>query len=728
TKWFYKGNTHVELFNIWRQFPAGDSRLDGLVGPAVTLASEAISSELDTLMADKELRLPSGSFSHKAVCDFSLKTYDEHFERKGPYLHQVLTKATKKSAVVVSTNGTNKEWAIAVSTIGSLLLYHRNQQCNLLQQIMGVYLYGAGCPRKVIEVLSKAGICSSYTNIKRSLIALSNDALKRIRFAVQHWPIIILYDNINMPFTKYDQRILNSETFESGTTATAVIGEDLGAFAQCSNQPPTISPLPVKKTETYPLRSMRVDQSSVEGNSTVLQHIIDDLQLEPSHFENGKKIVVAGDQLTTCRVRTLKAQLKGDDSDYGELRWAVPVVQLFHLQMNFSAMILRTHYGAEGIGGSFAFNAAKLKRKRVNLDKHNFHAVDELIRHTLDAMVLHLWEVVLETKDLEALARTRSKAALNKLVTAGAERILDAYLDPAKQDAMDNVLSKNSALLLRDMLHYVELSDSIKSGDLGRIEEVLKWITIMMQAGSTKNYANELLHLHCGLSYAWTPKAKHAIMSSWLVNTSGKPNRWLPADLYQEHNNLLTKVIHAAKGSSSSWEMLAESISLNIETFGHIATVVGEQFKISNNNARHHTDDASEDVSLIITSLREFGIFEHEPTPLRLGQVETAQDLFKRGVNNLQGGRVSLFRERSAKKDVDMADDTAGLGDADAGMDGVIEHDAGNTDLEDAATNASDASSDKGSDTSSGISSEVDDDDMMDIGYDLEYFEDYLNK
>ncbi|KAI1285145.1 hypothetical protein EDD11_000936, partial [Mortierella claussenii] len=189
------------------------------------------------------------------------------------------------------------------------------------------------------------------------------------------------------------------------------------------------------------------------------------------------------------------------------------------------------------------------------------------------------------------------------------------------------------------MIMYIELADAIKAGDIGRIEEVLKWITIIFQAGSTKNYGNELLRLHCEMQYAWDTEAKRAIMSSWLINTSGDKGRWIPADLYQEHNNLLTKVIHAAKGSNASWEMLAEAISTNIYTFSRIAFQLETQYNIPKNKSWHADVSYEADIERILTSLREHKILD---LACQL-QVQPVKDLIHDGTMNLNGGRIETF-------------------------------------------------------------------------------------
>ncbi|KAG0012513.1 hypothetical protein BGZ82_002575, partial [Podila clonocystis] len=512
----------------------------------------------------------------------------------------------------------------------------------------------------------------------RSLESLTNDAMAQVRHVVKTQSWYLVYDNINFPLRKSDQRSNNVDTFESGTTATVVIGDDLGTVDQlrppfgllrmedlvpddanvlhfkcfcryhlveilrrhnksyqyCSVPIPKKDPLPIKKTMRFPLPSMPINQASVEGNMHVLNDItVGMLQLPPGWFNGGKRIVIAGDQLTVARVRTLKRYWWDDTDDYNKLMWATPVMQLFHLQMLLGHTILRTHFGEATAGGSLAFNVTMLGWKRVKVDKLDFHAVDELLRHTFEAMVLRVWEIVLETDDLDTLAWELGAAGISHMTALNVDTILDRYLNISDSERFGSMASRNAALFIRDMLLYVELSSAIKMGDIGRIEEVLRWLTVMFQAGTTKNYAYELLHLHCGLHYSWPSQMKRAVMSSWLVNTTGKPNRWFPSDLYQEHNNLSIKVIHAAKGSSTPWEMLAKSVSTNIETFNEVAAQLESQYKIPKNRSKHKVVSADEDINKILRSLKEHGILEYECGPK--AATDPVSDLFEDGLVNL---------------------------------------------------------------------------------------------
>jgi hypothetical protein len=101
------------------------------------------------------------------------------------------------------------------------------------------------------------------------------------------------------------------------------------------------------------------------------------------------------------------------------------------------------------------------------------------------------------------------------------------------------------------MVVYTEFCAAIKAGDVERIEEILKRITIMFQAGNHRNYGLELLRFWYNIRHVWSTFRKDAIFSPLLMNTKGLRNQWIPSDLYQEHNNLLIKQTHATMGNVS---------------------------------------------------------------------------------------------------------------------------------------------------------------------------------
>ncbi|KAG0198710.1 hypothetical protein BGX31_004484, partial [Mortierella sp. GBA43] len=269
-----------------------------------------------------------------------------------------------------------------------------------------MYLYAQGCSKSVISVLSHVGLSVSYSSIQNALETLTEDALNTVRAAISEHSWFLLYDNINFLNRKYDQRSDNKNTFENGTTATIVITKGVEKMRQVHDQRPapylgdilpdersnlhfqtvfkfylvkvlqrhyptyerysvsipSMQPLKPEKTEAYPLPAMKIDQSTVEGNVDIIETLMKSvLKLDPKEFSDDM-IIVAGDQLTVSRVGSAKRLRREDVTPFHRLQWAVPVIQLFHLQMLLCFTILRTHRGKTSTPGSLALYVEMLDR------------------------------------------------------------------------------------------------------------------------------------------------------------------------------------------------------------------------------------------------------------------------------------------------------------------------------------------------------------------------------
>jgi hypothetical protein len=558
---------------------------------------------------------------------------------------------------------------------------------------MGLYLYSAGCTRKVIDVLHGAGLCVSFPTINRLLKDLTEDALERIKLAAARDPWLFVYDNINFAKRKYDQRVGNADDFESGTTATIIIGKsltpctahqirdsyshlssvdfmmdeaeedhlkrvsqyhfievlkkNLQGYNLCSTPNIDIHQLTPKKTTTFPLPIMKIDESSLEGNKAVVETIIEEvLGLKEGWFAAGKMVVVAGDLATVKKLRGLKGLRSDERSPYHRLDWALPVAQLFHMQMSLAKTLVHNYRGSVNEQGSLEQLATMLQRRRVFSDNPDFHAMDELLRHVFTATVLRLWEVSSKAKEMSNLNTCSNNAEFSNIVNEKVMEIIDRDLNTSN---IDYTPSRNAILFVRDMLLYMELSSAIKIGDIGRIEKALKWLTIIFHAGSTPHYAQELMHFRCCLNYIWDEQTKVAVLSSMLVNKSGERNGWKATDLYQEHQNRSIKHVHCGRRGDTSFDTLRERVSTNIETFDDAKDRMEEQFKAPRNKRKHAAVSADSAIDDVLTVLRENNILDRDITPCiqeNDGTVD-AKDLLLAGTSVLQDEkRIRAFVEK----------------------------------------------------------------------------------
>ncbi|KAG0316399.1 hypothetical protein BG000_004876, partial [Podila horticola] len=637
---------------------------------------------------DKHLRVERSGFSASSIGKFSVAHINQRLESKAPLIFKILQGLTKKKG---STD--NRQRFLAVPTIGSILAFTQSNRSRYLQLTMGLYLYSAGCTRKVIDTLHGAGLCVSFPTVNRLLENLTEDALKNVKLAAKQDPWLLVYDNINFSKRKYDQRIGNADDFISGTTATMIIGKNLSpgsvhqirdsysrlcstdfmmdeaevdhlrhvsrfhiieelkknlkGYSLCSTPTLELHRLPAERTKTYPLPTMKIDESSLEGNKMVLETVIQEvLGLEKDWFNAGKLVVIAGDLATVRKLRGLKDLRLDEHSPYHRLDWTTPVAQLFHMQMLLAKTILHNYRGSATEQGSLEQLATMLGRKRIFSDNPDFHAMDELLRHVFTATVLRLWEVSMGAEEMQTPEIYSDNVAFSNLVNEKVMEIVDQNINAPN---IESTSSRNARLFLRDMILYMELSSAIKIGDIGRIEKTVKRLAVIFHAGSTPLYAYELMHFHCCIKHVWDEHTKIAVLSSMLVNTSGGQYGWKPTDLYQEHHNRSIKHVYYGRRGDTPFDMLRERVSMNIETFDGIKEQMEKQFQAPSNKRKHAAVSAETDIHDILGILRENDILgrDFNPCARKNEGVAAAKDLFLAGTSALQDKkRIRAFIDK----------------------------------------------------------------------------------
>ncbi|KAF9080001.1 hypothetical protein BGX23_002845 [Mortierella sp. AD031] len=101
--------------------------------------------------------------------------------------------------------------------------------------------------------------------------------------------------------------------------------KNLEGYDLCSTPTVDIHLLTAEKTRTFPLPTMKIDESSLEGNKNVVETVIEEvLGLEKGWFTGGKMVVVAGDLGTVKKLRSLKELRTDEHSPYHRLDWAIP--------------------------------------------------------------------------------------------------------------------------------------------------------------------------------------------------------------------------------------------------------------------------------------------------------------------------------------------------------------------------------------------------------------------
>ena len=108
----------------------------------------------------------------------------------------------------------------------SMAVYSHSQQSCKLQKLNTVYFKSCGLATKAFDTLHAFGIAMSQKTAYRCVNDLSVAAHQSLLRDIKKYPWIGSYDNINLGFKVYEQRLSNHDCFDSGTAAMIIVIKD----------------------------------------------------------------------------------------------------------------------------------------------------------------------------------------------------------------------------------------------------------------------------------------------------------------------------------------------------------------------------------------------------------------------------------------------------------------------------------------------------------------------
>ncbi|KAF9044014.1 hypothetical protein BJ165DRAFT_1347648 [Panaeolus papilionaceus] len=378
----------------------------------------------------------------------------------------------------------------------------------------------------------------------------------------------------------------------------------------------------VHQTLLHPLPAMKIDESTIIGNAEVDEAIVNELGLmdKPEFHQHVR--IIAGDQLSIARLRTLANLRAGHVGGYHSFAWGVWMPGLFHAKMADMHGFFVTHWGKPNTGtrnpGSLSYHNTLLRHLPISLTSlPNFRTCRDLVFVSLYARVLNCLLLVSKYTTLEKYCRhvadwdTLEKHATQIFEQYANPHVVDAHrLNRMKDQSRGDMVYENAILFLRDGLVSREFTDAIKAGDSGRVVLVLKTWAYSFRGNGRSKYAYEMLLLIHNITNVWPKNVVDIVLNNWLLNPSGKPNSFVEVDLVQEHMNYWIKYFYKAHGSNSSWDWLA-TISPCVDALRHLANTM-KRVLGTDIGTRHAPPDLSRDIRVLMDSLKEHRVYEVE--------------------------------------------------------------------------------------------------------------------
>ena len=392
--------------------------------------------------------------------------------------------------------------------------------------------------------------------------------------------------------------------------------------------PPCQRIKPVQKFTT-PIMPIQISEATNDAHITIQDNIFQgQFKLKEAHFIGKPLYLEIGDQKTVSRIRPIKLSAEDNLETYNKLLHVLPIPGLFHLLLNMCALILNTYYMASEEGPTFP---CYLRWTQGKLDRRHVSPNGKLIYSHAETFLIDNWDArfVAELFDELKIPPLASEKQVQRRLLGLQPQQLNTSIEQAvrriKQPPYqcDDLERRMHLLFLQDCEIFLILRHAVRWGDVGLIKRAVDRAILLFHGGQTMNYAKELLYFKRLIDTEYCkPELRTAILSTCLVNKTGRPNAFYAVDEDVEFLN---------KDIKESWKIRHTS-TLTIKDLSERATLNGIYFRRMGfklqqlfgklQSGKRTQRKRSEDHVLLVKELRNSLIYSEGRSPQGLIQLE----------------------------------------------------------------------------------------------------------
>ncbi|KAJ6505903.1 hypothetical protein C8R47DRAFT_967587 [Mycena vitilis] len=561
-----------------------------------------------------------------------------------------------------------------------MLLNLRSRLTSYHPAMNSLMLWDNHASKKLIKILNRYGVCSSYPFLNKSVLYVTKDSI-RLAIQVANDPTkltLLPYDNFNWMKHAYETSAIHgSVTHDQVSALLVVLRLPPGSPPELAKQlasvdgfaitagtrhrlpphqalseilPNHVDQAKFSHNSTIHVATILVDaewylptydqeQSSTRGNMLVMGHYFRDVLAMPKEIFEERFGFLLGDRLTTARARAAQDQRSLDRSEdrADHLSSFAMLSGLMHICMNMISNIGKNYWGgADRDGISLMTLLQKLpNRNDINLRKIDFYAWLRFLDVVLRALVLKAAMSILHIKSPEELGQRMTDDGFMSLCSQITSELLMPSPDRLEADGVKtipgNTPSGHAVLLMHDLMTLREMRHAIKHGHPERMERMLKYWVPMYYAGGGYNYANELMELLHNLNHDWPADISPILRGGMLVNNPGRRTTFKEADIRVEQ---LNKSIKSHAHGVNARPALLEKITPAIGHVQNLTDQVCVELGVDIENKHHAKVRQVKDVGLILKQLCTEKIFDF--TADKPSQ-HAVIDLYRGGLHRLAG-------------------------------------------------------------------------------------------
>ena len=280
--------------------------------------------------------------------------------------------------------------------------------------------------------------------------------------------------------------------------------------------PPTAigDPIPVAKTEIFPLQSLDISNSTVEGNIDTIERLLDQTGLScyepptPTISLDHQILLFHGDLGTGDRINSAKLRRSIESTPRDRLQYVVFVMGLFHTKMACAETIWRTFLkdskARSDVTGFYSdFKLLRPRDSSALSVTFKFRPTHDAIRNIGICRRLDCIRVLAEEGGYSGLQGFADSKPKWPDILTFARKVVKRFVPswPELQDMDKNEPEERDGQLENSLVFnvystlYEEMSYAMDHGDIGRVEMCLiAWAPLFEAAGKNK-YSHHTIRL-----------------------------------------------------------------------------------------------------------------------------------------------------------------------------------------------------------------------------------------
>jgi hypothetical protein len=300
----------------------------------------------------------------------------------------------------------------------------------------------------------------------------------------------------------------------------------------CNRYPvfPTVSRIPVQKTEFWQFGAIFEDEGTIEGTYDVHKNIfLTQLGLRAPAGPTSQNddfrerlFLVHGDQLTAHHIRSVQREQTHASLSYDRRQWLLGVPAWFHIQMNLLNTIVRTHWASpndeEEAHHTIQADVTMWGRSQTSRDNAKYHLMEPIVAQGFTARVTALFYAAMRRRGHLPESNSNSLERIEFVNDAIGLLSPDQFLQLVEDVRVvaltgeawsidrPDVEFRTMCRMLREVELFLTVRHAIKYGDIGLLRHLVGPLVVFFFGAAQYNYGYEMLYYYWCLSKVNTPE------------------------------------------------------------------------------------------------------------------------------------------------------------------------------------------------------------------------------